>query len=87
MVLKRHRESGDGRAVAGAGGGDEDAASEVGSVGGEEVSREVERRVRDERDRERWAKLKRLKQAFQVRRKGRGKGDAEGNGGEGAGKT
>ena len=37
---------------------------------------------RDERDRERWAKLKRLKQAFHVKRKGKGKESGKGKGNE-----
>ncbi len=37
---------------------------------------------RDERDRERWAKLKRLKQAFHVKRR-KGRGDEGTRGGEG----
>lgn len=36
---------------------------------------------RDEKDRERWVKLKRLKQAFHVTRKGRGKGKEKGKSG------
>lgn len=44
---------------------------------------------RDERDRERWAKLKRLKQAFQVKRMGKRMGTGTGGadeGGKGRGK-
>lgn len=62
------------------------AASEVASVAEstattmrEEEGGEVDMKGRDERDRERWTKLKRLKQAFHVKRrvKGKGKGGDE----------
>lgn len=45
----------------------------------EEEVGEVNMKGRDERDRERWTKLKRLKQAFHVKRrvKGKGKGGDE----------
>ena len=50
---------------------DDDVRSEVGSV----ISGELEdRTVRDEKDKERWAKLKKLKKAFSVKRvKSKGK--------------
>ena len=46
---------------------DDDAASEVGSVVSEKNGVE-KRAARDEKDRERWAKLKKLKKAFSVKR-------------------
>ena len=78
VAVGRMRRNGDGDD-----GDDDDAASEVVSVAGSPAltmtNKEEDRKSRDERDRERWAKLKRLKQAFHVkRRKGKGKLDAEG---------
>lgn len=53
----------------------DEAASEVASITDSIVSKE-ETAVRDEKDKERWAKLKRLKQAFHVKRR-KGKESAE----------
>ena len=63
----------------------DDAASEVASVAGSSAltNREEDGKSRDERDRERWAKLKRLKQAFHVKRR-KGKGGTEGVKGKGS---
>lgn len=67
----------DRRAVAGRGAPDGGAAAGAEVVAGvpDESARKKETAVRDERDKERWAKLKRLKQAFHVKRR-KGKGDA-----------
>ena len=54
---------------------DDGTASEVVSVA-ESTGTKEDLAVRDERDKERWAKLKRLKQAFHVKRR-KGKGGAE----------
>lgn len=56
--------------------------SEVASLAHSSATRE-ELGVRDERDKERWAKLKRLKQAFHVkRRKGKDSGETKGGNGK-----
>ena len=76
MVHKRHEDEDRGVATA----RDSDGAAsevEVGSLGAEStVTAREETAVRDERDRERWAKLKRLKQTFHVKRR-KAKGAAE----------
>ena len=81
LIHKRHAENGDRGAAAVTSTSrnliDDGAASEVGSVAESAVTREEDTKGRDERDSERWAKLKRLKQAFHVKRK-KGKGGAEG---------
>lgn len=75
MIYKRHEDEDKRPATAGSVDG---AAGEVASIDAESaVAKEEETAARDEKDRERWAKLKRLKQAFHVkRRKGKGTADA-----------
>ena len=79
----------------GGGGGESEVASLAPSLSSSAMTttttttrgREEELIGRDERDRERWAKLKRLKQAFHVkRRNGKGKEKEKGSD-EGVGKT
>ena len=65
------------------GGGESEVASLASSFSTETATMTTRRGKedlmgRDERDRERWAKLKRLKKAFHVTRKGRGKGKENG---------
>lgn len=77
MLHKRH-ESEDFRRPFTAGTND----GEVGGVANEEATGEERAGSRDERDKERWAKLKRLKQAFHVkRRKGRDSAEVVGTAG------
>lgn len=75
VIYKRHEDEDKRPATAGSVDG---AAGEVASIDAESaVAKEEETAARDEKDRERWAKLKRLKQAFHVkRRKGKGTADA-----------
>ncbi|KAL9067679.1 MAG: hypothetical protein Q9161_006761 [Pseudevernia consocians] len=88
VVYQRHENEDKRGPVAavrsGDGGG---AGSDVASIEEESsvaVSREETGVSRDERDKERWAKLKRLKQAFHVkRRKGKGNGNGETKGADG----
>ncbi len=77
----------DGRAVVAKKGGHVDGAGDGEGVGSEGVGLAdgMETGVVvdwDERDRERWAKLKRLKQAFHVKRR-KGRGDEGTRGAEG----
>lgn len=67
-VLHKRHESEDARPLT-ARTLDTGAGGEVASVAGSEAMGEEGRAGRDERDRERWAKLKRLKQAFHVKRR------------------
>ncbi|CAF9922214.1 hypothetical protein IMSHALPRED_005621 [Imshaugia aleurites] len=78
-VLHFRHGDGERRAVAREGDGEGEGVEGGGEGEGEGVEmagREEEGVARDERDRERWAKLKRLKQAFHVRRR-KGKGGGE----------
>ena len=74
VVHKRHENENKGRSRPQTAASTRDAATpgeEVASVAESEVrGKEAETvEIRDERDKERWAKLKRLKQAFHVKRK------------------
>ena len=53
-----------------------DEGSVVDSVA---TSTAVDRASRDEKDKERWARLKRIKQAFRIKRVGKGKGKDKNN--------
>lgn len=78
VVLHKRHESEDFRRPFTAGTND----GEVGGVANEEAMGEERAGSRDERDKERWAKLKRLKQAFHVKRsKGRDSAEVVGTAG------